>query len=303
MSDVIRVRVPAKINLRLAVGPLRPDGYHHLFTVFHAVALHDEVTITQTEPGAGVTVRIVGEDADSLPSGADNIAVRAAELAAQRAGRLADVEIAITKAIPVAGGMAGGSADAAAVLVGCAALWPGTLSAGDLHALAADLGSDVAFLIEGGTMIGTGRGEILTPVLAQGEFHWVIAVSDKGLPTPQVYAELDRLRADLDVAEPAADDALLRALRIGDERALGRALSNDLQAAAVSLRPELARLLEAGADLGALGGIVSGSGPTCVFLARDREHALDIAVGLTTTGLVRAVRHAAGPVDGARVIA
>ena len=303
MVDAVRVKVPAKINLRLAVGPLRADGYHHLVTVFHAVALYDELAIAEGAPGAGVTVRIAGEGADSVPTGADNIAARAAALAAQRAGRPADLRIEITKAIPVAGGMAGGSADAAAVLVGCAALWPGIRDAGDLHALAAELGSDVAFLLEGGTMIGTGRGEILAPVLAQGEFHWVIAVSDAGLPTPQVYAELDRLRAGRDVADPAADDALLRALRAGDARALGRSLSNDLQGAAISLRPDLARLLEAGPDLGALGGIVSGSGPTCVFLARDREHALDIAVGLTTTGLVRLVRHATGPVDGARVIA
>ena len=303
MVDAVRVKVPAKINLRLAVGPLRTDGFHPVLTVFHAVSLYDEVTVAEGAPGAGVTLRIVGEGADSLPSGADNIAARAAVLAAQRAGRPADVDIVITKAIPVAGGMAGGSADAAAVLVGCAALWPGTFESDDLHALAADLGSDVAFLIEGGTMIGTGRGEILTPVLAQGQFHWVIAVSDSGLSTPEVYAELDRLRIGREIDVPAADDALLRALRAGDARALGRSLTNDLQAAAVSLRPDLERLLEAGTDLGALGAVVSGSGPTCVFLARDREHALDIAVGLTTTGLVRSVKHAVGPVDGARVIA
>lgn len=303
MIDSIRVRVPAKINLRLSVGPLRADGYHDLVTVFHAVGLYDELSITRVGAGLGVSVQVAGEDASAVPVDDDNIAVRAVREAAHRARQPADLAISITKSIPVAGGMAGGSADAAAALVGCAALWPGTLGADDLAGIAAGLGSDVPFLLDGGTMIGSGRGEILTPVLAQGGFDWVIAVSDSGLSTPGVYAELDRLRAGADVPPPSGDDALLRALRAGDAKALARRLHNDLQPAALSLRPALARVLDAGIELGALGGIVSGSGPTCAFLARDRDHALDIAVGLTTTGLVRLVRHAAGPVDGARVIA
>ena len=303
MIDSIRVRVPAKINLRLSVGPRRPDGYHDLVTVFHAVGLYDEVSVARVAAGSGLTLQVAGDDASAVPVDGDNIAARAVREAARRARQPADLHVTITKSIPVAGGMAGGSADAAAALVACAALWPGTLSADDLVGIAAALGSDVPFLLDGGTMIGTGRGEILTPVLAQGGFHWVIAVSDHGLSTPDVYAELDRLRAGADVAPPSGDDALLRALRSGDARALARCLHNDLQPAALSLRPALARVLDAGTDLGALGGIVSGSGPTCGFLARDRDHALDIAVGLTTTGLVRLVRHAAGPVDGARLIA
>jgi len=303
VGSEVRVTVPAKINLSLSVGPRRPDGYHDIATVFHAVGLYDDVTVTSAPAGSGVTVRMVGDATEQLPTDDDNIAVRAVRLAAARAGRSDDVHVAITKAIPIAGGMAGGSADAAAVLAGCAALWTNSLDAVALHDLASQLGSDVPFLLEGGTMIGTGRGEILTPVLAQGGFHWVIAVSDTGLSTPAVYAELDRLRENREVSPPSVDDDLLRALRGGDARALGRCLHNDLQEAALSLRPSLARVLDAGSDLGALGGIVSGSGPTCVFLARDREHALDIAVGLTTTGLVRVVRHAASPVEGARVTA
>ena len=199
--------------------------------------------------------------------------------------------------------MAGGSADAAAVLMACATLWSG-LDRGELPSMAALLGSDVPFLLRGGTMLATGRGENLTPVLARGEFHWVVALSESQLSTAAVYAEWDRLCSEGAVAPSSADaDAdLLQALRAGDPAALGRALRNDLQSAAVSLLPALERTLEAGHELGALGGIVSGSGPTCVFLARDREHALDIAVGLTTTGLVRSVKHVVGPVPGATVV-
>lgn len=303
VGSEVRVTVPAKINLSLSVGPRRPDGYHDIATVFHAVGIYDDVTLTPAPAGSGVTVRMVGDATEQLPTDDGNIAVRAVRLAAARAGRPDDVQLEIAKAIPIAGGMAGGSADAAAVLAGCAALWPNSLDATALHDLASQLGSDVPFLLEGGTMIGTGRGEVLTPVLAQGGFHWVIAVSDAGLSTPAVYAELDRLREGREVRPPAVADDLLRALRGGDARALGRCLHNDLQEAALSLRPSLSRVLEAGSDLGSLGGIVSGSGPTCVFLSRDREHALNIAVGLTTTGLVRVVRHAISPVEGARVIA
>lgn len=301
MSRAVRVRVPAKVNLVLSVGPVRSDGYHDLTTVFHAISLCDDVVVSTRAAGSGTTLEVRGEGATELPTDARNLAVRAVQYAAERAGQAADLEIVIEKAIPIAGGMAGGSADAAAVLVACAALWEGALDDDALHDLAADLGSDVPFLLQGGTMLGTGRGEILTPVLARGSFHWVVAVSEGGLSTPEVYAELDRQRAGAPMRHADVEDALL-ALRVGDARALGRALANDLQPAAVALRTTLARVLEAGLDLGALGGIVSGSGPTCVFLARDREHALDIAVGLTTTGLVRSVRHATGPVTGAQII-
>ncbi len=301
MTGLVRVRVPAKVNLSLSVGPRRTDGYHDLVTVFHAVGLYDEVVVDAVTPGSGVTLSVSGPGSEALPRDDGNIAVRAALLAAQAAGRDPDLAIAIDKAIPIAGGMAGGSADAAAVLTACAALWAPALDADTLHGLAAELGSDVPFLLRGGTMLGSGRGEILTPVLTRGEFHWVVAVSDEGLSTPAVYAELYRLRGDEKVPAPAVADDLLFALRTGDAQALGLALRNDLQDAALSLRPSLARVLDAGNELGALGGLVSGSGPTCVFLGRSREHALDIAVGLTTTGLVRTVRHAVGPVPGAQV--
>lgn len=300
MPKEIRVRAPAKINLGLSVGPLRPDGYHDLATVFHAVTLFDDLTVRTGAPGSGIALTMIG--ADDVSTGPDNLACRAATLLADHVGRAPDVEIAITKAIPVAGGMAGGSADAAGVLVALDALWHLGLGRAELASLGAALGSDVPFAVHGGTVVGTGRGERLTPVLARGEFHWVVALSDDGLSTPGVYREIDRLRAQQSVPEPVVSDDLMQALRSGDPEALGRSLSNDLQEAALSLRPRLGMLLEAGLDNGALGGIVSGSGPTCVFLARDREAALTCAIGLTMSGLIAGVRTVTGPAPGARVV-
>jgi 4-diphosphocytidyl-2-C-methyl-D-erythritol kinase len=296
------VRVPAKVNLQLSVGPLRKDGYHELATVFHAVSLSDEVKATYAEPGAGITLTISGEGADFLPIDESNLAYRAAMLLAAHADIDADVTMHLNKGIPVAGGMAGGSADAAGALVACDALWRLNTDRDDLMDLAAELGSDVPFALHGGTALGTGRGEKLMSALARGSFHWVFALADGGLSTPAVYAECDRLREGLDVPEPHVSDLLMQGLRAGDAATLGKALSNDLQAAAISLRPSLAQVLETGDDLGALGGIVSGSGPTCAFLARDHEHALDIAVGLTSAGVCRTVKTATSPAAGAKVV-
>lgn len=296
----VTVRVPAKVNLQLAVGPLRADGFHELVTVFAAVNLCDEV-IVRSSAAPGVSLTLSGEGAEGLPTGGDNLAVRAALAVAARVGVDPAIEIHIHKSIPVAGGMAGGSADAAATLVACDAVWKAGLRKEELSTLAAGLGSDVPFALHGGIAIGTGRGEQLTPVLARGSFSWVFALADEGLSTPAVYAECDRLREGRSVKDPYVSDLLLQALAAGDPVLLGKALHNDLQPAAISLRPSLGQLLEAGDDFGALGGIVSGSGPTCAFLARDEEHALDLAVALTATGLCRSVRRAQGPVPGARV--
>lgn len=296
----VTVRVPAKVNLQLSVGPLRTDGYHELATVFHAVNLCDEVVARPFEGGIRLTVS--GEGAEVLPVDDGNLAHRAATLVAERLGVAPHVELHLNKAIPIAGGMAGGSADAAAALVACDALWRGGLGRDELSVLAAALGSDVPFALHGGTAIGTGRGERLTPVLSRGSFAWVFALADGGLSTPAVYAECDRLREGRSTPAPYVSDMLLQALAAGDPVLLGKALHNDLQPAAVSLRASLSALLDIGDDLGALGGIVSGSGPTCAFLARDGEHALDLAVGLTSTGLCRTVRTASGPVAGARVV-
>jgi 4-diphosphocytidyl-2-C-methyl-D-erythritol kinase len=213
------------------------------------------------------------------------------------------LKVSIRKGIPVAGGMAGGSADAAAALVAADSLWGTSLDRTTMEGLAAGLGSDVAFLLVGGTALGTGRGEVISPVLAVGEYHWVLAVADFGLATPAVYAEYDRLRAaGVLTDESPAPDGVLAAVRAGDVVALGKSLSNDLQPAALSLRPQLARVLDAGRELGAVGGVVSGSGPTVALLARSSAESVRIASSLAGLGVCRTVRRASGAVTGARVV-
>ncbi|MGL4178475.1 MAG: 4-(cytidine 5'-diphospho)-2-C-methyl-D-erythritol kinase [Dermatophilaceae bacterium] len=294
----VTVRVPAKVNLELAVGALRSDGYHSLATVYQAVGLFDEVTIAAADTW-GCTV--TGPMAEGVPTDERNLALRAARLLADRFDG-EPVHLTITKGIPVAGGMAGGSADAAATLVGLDHLWQLGLERDELEEVAAELGSDVPFLVTGGTAVGSGRGELLAPVLARGTYHWVFALGEGGMLTPQVYIECDRLRGDVAVPEPIATPALMAALRIGDPHELAPQLSNDLQDAAVSLRPELGEVLSSGMEYGALAGIVSGSGPTVAFLVENSEAGIDLAVALTASGVVRDVRRASGPVHGAHVI-
>ena len=300
-TSSLTVRVPAKVNLQLSVGPLRPDGYHELATVFQAVSLADEI-VARLPAVPGIVLTLSGEGEGELPLGPGNLAYRAAALLAAHAGIDPAVDLHIHKAIPIAGGMAGGSADAAGALLACDALWRLSTPREELLELAAELGSDVPFALHGGIAIGTGRGEQLTAVLSRGDFHWVFALADSGLSTPAVYAECDRQREGMSVPDPYVSDMLMQAVRAGDPVLLGKGLHNDLQPAALALRPSLARVLDAGDDLGALGGIVSGSGPTCAFVARDEEHALDIAVGLSSSGVCRTVRRATGPVVGARVV-
>ena len=302
------VRVPAKVNLQLAVGPPRDDGYHELVTVFHAVSLFDEVTV---RPASRTSVLVTGANADSVPRGNTNLAARAASALARATGRRrhgpAAVQIEILKRIPIAAGLAGGSADAAAALVACNELWRTGLSQQQLCDVAAEVGSDVPFALVGGTAVGQGRGERLTAALVAGTYHWVLAFAAAGLATPEVYAACDRLRSARAAADgtprepppPRLDTALMAALRSGDPATVGPLLANDLQPAAVSLLPELRRALAAGREHGALGGIVSGSGPTCAFLAADASRARDLAVSLTGAGVCRRVVRVTGPVPGA----
>ena len=294
----VTVRVPAKVNLELLVGPRREDGYHALSTVFHAVGLYDDVTVSVAD-GWGISVS--GLLADAVPTDGNNLAMRAARLVESRFD-VEPVHISIRKGIPVSGGMAGGSADAAATLVGLDHLWDLDLDREAIEELGAELGSDVPFLVAGGTAMGSGRGELLAPVLARGTYHWVFALSDDGLSTPAVYAECDRLRGSAPVPEPVPNPALMSALRSGDPHELAPQLANDLQEAALSLRPDLGEVLSAGMEYGALGGMVSGSGPTVAFLVEDNEAGIDLAVALTASGVVRDVRRANGPVHGAHVI-
>jgi 4-diphosphocytidyl-2-C-methyl-D-erythritol kinase len=295
----VTVRVPGKVNLHLAVGDRRDDGYHELTTVFHAVSLLDEVTVRNADV---LSLELVGEGADKLPADENNLAWQAAELMAEHVGRAPDVSIMIDKTIPVAGGMAGGSADAAAVLVAMNSLWELNVPRRDLRVLAAQLGSDVPFALHGGTALGTGRGEELATVLSRNTFHWVLAFADNGLSTPAVFSELDRLREDGDPPRLAEAGPVLAALAAGDPEQLAPLLGNELQAAAVSLEPTLRRALGAGVDAGALAGIVSGSGPTCAFLCASASSAVDVGIQLAGAGVCRTVRVASGPVPGARVV-
>lgn len=298
----VTVRVPAKVNLYLAVGQTRPDGYHDLSTVFQALSLTDEVTVAVAEePG----VEVFGDGANKVPTGDDNLVWKAARALAEHVGRDSEslkLRILVRKAIPVAGGMAGGSADAAAVLVGLASLWRLEIGRDELSGVAALVGSDVPFALHGGTALGAGRGEQLVPVLARHTYHWVIALDSVGLPTPKVFAELDRLRGCGKQGRIGAIEPVLEALTSGDPRQLALLLGNDLQAAAVSLRPGLRRTLRAGVDAGALAGIVSGSGPTCVFLCEHADAAVTVAAELSGAGVCRTVRVASGPVAGARIV-
>jgi 4-diphosphocytidyl-2-C-methyl-D-erythritol kinase len=295
----VTVRVPGKVNLHLAVGDRRDDGYHELTTVFHAVSLLDEVTVRNADV---LSLELVGEGADELPTDERNLAWQAAELMAEHVGRAPDVSIMIDKTIPVAGGMAGGSADAAAVLVAMNSLWELNVPRRDLRVLAAQLGSDVPFALHGGTALGTGRGEELATVLSRNTFHWVLAFAGSGLSTPAVFSELDRLREDGDPPRLAEAGPVLAALAAGDPEQLAPLLGNELQAAAVSLEPTLRRALGAGVDAGALAGIVSGSGPTCAFLCASAASAVDVGIQLSGAGVCRTVRVASGPVPGARVV-
>ena len=299
MTESVRVRVPAKINLHLSVGALRPDGFHSLTTVFQAVTLYDDLV---ARSAAGLQLKVTGDEAGEVPNDHSNLAWRAAQLIASHVGMPADVAIELHKTIPVAGGMAGGSADAAAALLACATLWRTGTPRTELVSLAAELGSDVAFPLTGGTALGQGRGEQLTPVLATGEYHWVFAMADYGISAGAAYRELDRMRAGDEAPKPiSSPDELLDALRAGDSGRLADSLGNDLQPAALSLHPELHEVLDAGAELGALAGIVCGSGPTCAFLCAHADAAAELAEDLDNAGVCRATEVATAPAHGARV--
>ena len=297
----VHVRAPGKLNLFFEVGDVQDDGYHDVASAYQAVSLYEDVWAS---PSDEFTISISGSvDVSGVPADDRNLALRAARLVAKQAGYRGGVHLEIVKHVPVAGGMGGGSADAAAALVAVNEMVDGRLTSLELQQLGAELGADVPFAVLGGTAIGTGRGDELAPALVRGRFDWVLVTSAEGLSTPAVYGELDRLRALPDIAPahgaPRVDPAVLQALRAGDPAALADALRNDLQAAALSLRPDLAGVLRTGEDAGALAGLVSGSGPTVAFLATDEDGARDLANDLSEYGMQAFPVH--GPVPGARV--
>ncbi len=295
----LTVRAPAKINLHLGVGAPREDGFHPLVTVYQAVGLCDDLTVTPS-PGwtLGVTVP-EWMDVDAVPVTGDNIVDRAAQLLARHHGASQEAAVSIAKSIPVAGGMAGGSADAAAALVALDRLWGLGTSDEDLLAIAAELGSDVPFALVGGTALGTGRGELVESVPDTATWWWVVVPSERGLSTPEVYRRFDQLAPDA-APEPAGAEAVLLALSTGDPGVLAAALHNDLEPAALDLRPDLADVLELGERSGALRGLVSGSGPTCLFLAEDADASREVAGRLSEQHDVVLVTN--GPVAGAHVV-
>jgi 4-diphosphocytidyl-2-C-methyl-D-erythritol kinase len=296
----VTVRAPAKINLHLGVGARREDGYHPLVTVYQAVGLYDDVT-ARASADWRLGLRLPDwMERNEVPLNGENIVDRAADLLAAHHGVERIGEVHIAKEIPVAGGMAGGSADAAAALVALDRLWQVRTSDDDLLELAAQLGSDVPFALLGGTALGTGRGEVVTPVNDTSSWWWVVVPSEVGLSTPDVYRHFDRMFPDAP-AEPVPADALLGAIAAGDAWALADALHNDLEAAAVDLRPDLGKLIETGESAGALRGMVSGSGPTVVFLCGSADHARSLASELAGAGHA-VVLAANGPVAGAHLV-
>jgi 4-diphosphocytidyl-2-C-methyl-D-erythritol kinase len=302
VSHTVVATAPAKINLCLGVGPLRPDGFHALATVYQAVGLHDQVTVTDADRTTVEVSTASRVPVDGVPTDETNIAVRAARLLAEHHGVEGGVAIVIEKGIPVMGGMAGGSADGAASLLACDQLWGLRTPREELLELAGELGSDVPFALLGGTAIGSGRGELVTPLMTRGEYWWVVLESPQGMSTPAVYREFDAMHAAAPVGDPEIPDALVQALVGHDVVGLGAALTNDLQPAAFRLRPELAASLDQGRLESAFGAVLSGSGPSCLFLCESRAHAVQVAAGLEARNL-GPVSFAPGPVPGAQVIA
>lgn len=298
-GDRVRVRASGKLNLALGVGRRQGDGYHPLATIFQAVSAYEDVTATRTE---GVSVTVSGLHAELVPLGEENLAVRAARLLAEATGVEPAVHLHLHKGIPVGGGMAGGSADAAAALVACDALWGTGLRRDQIGELAALLGSDVPFALHGHTAVGRGRGHLITPAMTRGEYHWALGLRTAGLSTPAVYAAFDDLIGDAAPVEPRLDAELMRALRSGNAVALGAALSNDLQPAALELAPDIAETLAVAEDAGALGVLVSGSGPTVAALAADDGQAVAIGSAMLAAGVADDVLYVTGPVAGARLV-
>lgn len=301
---VVHARAPGKINVYLGVGSLGDDGYHEVATAYQAVSLYEDV---RASDAPDFSVSFTGSvDLTGLETDGSNLAIRAATLLAHTTGYRRGVRLEIEKNVPVAGGMGGGSADAAATLLACDALWGTDLSREELLELAAQIGPDVPFAFIGGTAIGTGRGDQLSPALAQGQFQWVLAFAEFGMGTPDVYRELDlhRERHALDIfpatTQPRVDPNVLQALRAGDPHRLGESLFNDLQAPALHLEPRLAAIIGLGEENGALAGIVSGSGPTVAFLAADLDSALELQIALSAAR--HTVVRVTGPVHGARIL-
>ena len=300
MNHSVTVRVPGKVNVYLGVGAREFSGFHNLATVFQSVNIYDEITVEDSDD---FEIVAQGSFAKRIPTDQSNLVWAATKLVAAACGRDPKVKITINKSIPIAAGMAGGSADAAATLLACDALWRAQIPRAQLDAMASELGSDVPFMLHGGCAIGTSRGDVLAPVMTRGIFHWVFGTFNEGLSNAAVYERTDNLRSPHFAEVPNVPVEVLSAITQGDAVALGALLRNDLQTAAITMKPVITSALEFGLDLGALGAIVSGSGPTCAFLVKDEKAAIDLVVALSSSGLVDQAIRAHGPVHGARTLA
>jgi len=294
----VTVRAPGKINLALHVGPREASGYHDLLSVFHAVDVWETLT---AEDASEFSLTVSGDVVlDEIPLDENNLVIKAARAVQRLCGFEGAAAFHVDKQVTVGGGMAGGSADAAAALIAVDALWGTKLSQVQLLELAAELGSDVPFSLEGYTQIGRGRGHLLEPIDSL-PFYWVIVPQTLHLSTPLVYSTLDVMRGESAPAVPPAPSrGLLDALFAGDAHELAGELVNDLAAPAISLAPQIESVLETGANLGALAGMVSGSGPTCVFLTKDAEHQARLSDGFEAAGIY--ALSASSPARGAHLL-
>ncbi|MGO1637126.1 MAG: 4-(cytidine 5'-diphospho)-2-C-methyl-D-erythritol kinase [Ancrocorticia populi] len=290
---------PGKVNLALRVGPPRTDSFHPLDTVFEAVDVYESVSATFDRSEISVTMSGKGQD---LPTDEQNLAVKAAMALRASFGGSDGVHLEIDKRIPVAGGMAGGSADAAATLVACNELWELEASADELLEIAASIGSDVPFALMGGLAHGVGRGERLVPINADVHHYWVMITAPDGLSTPAVFGEFDQIMGYRPVPEALVPDTrdLQRALAAGNTSEIASLLINDLEEPAFSLRPGLRALYKAVKSRG-MAAILSGSGPTVAVLAESKGAADQLAKELATEHPDAGILRANGPVAGARV--
>jgi 4-diphosphocytidyl-2-C-methyl-D-erythritol kinase len=306
-SEWICLRVPAKLNIYLQAGAAREDGYHDLTTVYQAIALYDELRIVLPEPRTGLTMSIVAEDGeDKIPTDERNLVIKAAQLLASQAGIEPAAHFELVKSIPSEAGLGGGSGDAAAALIGCNILWKLGLQQNDLMVIGTQIGEDVPFLIRGMMAIGIGHKQSLIDVATgRWKWHWVLGIPKSGLLTKQVFDKFDALKHD-NVDEMEYKERHARCLKTEwgtrPPELLAGLLSNDLEQAAAVLLPQIRSALDAGRFGGALAGVMTGSGSTCAFLARDYEHARVLAPALYATSIFRSIITTTGPVGGVEVV-
>jgi len=290
----ISASAPGKINIFFKVGALKDDGYHEVLSIYQALDIRETVKVSDSPRwNVSVSGALSEEQIAAVPTGEENLVVRAAKLIAKLANktRTPELNFEITKNVPVAGGMGGGSADAAAAMLAVDELWETNVDGESLIKAAAELGADIPFALLGGTAIGIGRGDKLEPIDEVKKLHWVLVPMDAGLSTPRVYAKLDEMRSAKGqdptlVSTPQVPHELIDALVHGDARKVAKHLHNDLQDAAVSLMPELSVTMNAGLEAGALAAMVSGSGPTIALLAESEEAAESIANRLAFEGYI-----------------